>query len=214
MTWNDLGDMTRVTGHHIPTQGVNSTRKPMFKSVLNGFVQKRRLSFFSHSLIWDRSQNWPDLRSPISKFPDICFIDTVTDINRWKFQGNRSVGVALTSIQLFYEVKQASIQLFDESNAICHLTSLTESLTHAWHHRTKSSPSAVCAYLAIVWPLYSHGLYYIGSWFAHATVHWEGTKPMYKPPWEVPLADLTSYTDSPLSHHASAYDMLCDIFYL
>ena len=50
------------------------------------FVQTRSLSFFSHWLIMERSQNWPDLRSPISKFRDIRFIDTGTDINRWKFQ--------------------------------------------------------------------------------------------------------------------------------
>ena len=45
------------------------------------FVQKKRLSFFSHLLIMERSQNWPDLRSPISKFRDTRFIDTGTDIN-------------------------------------------------------------------------------------------------------------------------------------
>ena len=49
-------------------------------------------------------ENWPDPRSQISKFWDIHFIETVTCINRWQFQGNDSVGVALTSIQTFYEV--------------------------------------------------------------------------------------------------------------
>ena len=65
------------------------------------FVQKRRLSFFSHWLIMERSQNWPDLRSPIWKFRDIRFIDTGTDINRWKFQSDRSFGVGMTNIQSF-----------------------------------------------------------------------------------------------------------------
>ena len=46
------------------------------------FVQNRRFSIFSHRL-------------------DIHFIDTVTCINRWKFQGNHSVGVDLTSIPTF-----------------------------------------------------------------------------------------------------------------
>ena len=73
------------------------------------FVQKRRLSFFSPWLIMERSQNWPDIRSPISKFRYVCFIDTGADINRWKFQGNRSVGVALTSIQTFYEVRSLDV---------------------------------------------------------------------------------------------------------
>ena len=48
------------------------------------FVQKRRPSFFSHWLKMERSPNWHDLRSTISKFRDKHFIDTVTDINRWK----------------------------------------------------------------------------------------------------------------------------------
>ena len=49
------------------------------------FVQKRRLSFFSHWLKMERLQNWPDLRSPISKFRDVRVIDTGTNTNRWKF---------------------------------------------------------------------------------------------------------------------------------
>ena len=67
------------------------------------FVLKRRLSIFSH---WpmERSQNWPDLGSPISKSWDTHFVDIITDIDRWKFQGDRSVGVAMTSIQTFSEI--------------------------------------------------------------------------------------------------------------
>ena len=73
------------------------------------FVQNRRLSFFSHWLIMERSQNWPDLRSPISKFRDIYFIDTGTDINCWKFQGDLSFGVAMTNIQSFSEVRSLDV---------------------------------------------------------------------------------------------------------
>ena len=73
------------------------------------FVQKRRLSFFSHWLIMERSQNWPDLRPPISKFWDIHFIDTLACSNRCKIQGNRSVGVALRNIQTFYEVRSLDV---------------------------------------------------------------------------------------------------------
>ena len=57
----------------------------------------------------ERLQNWPDLRSRISKFWDIRFIDTGTDINRWKFQGDRSFGVAMTNIQSFSEVRSLDV---------------------------------------------------------------------------------------------------------
>ena len=66
------------------------------------FVQNRRLSFLSHCLVIKRSQNWPDLSSPISKFWDIHLIDTVTLINRWKFQGNHSVGEAWQLFKHFF----------------------------------------------------------------------------------------------------------------
>ena len=93
-----------VIGHNISTQGVNSTSNPMFESVLNVFCSKEAHFIFLllTYIIMERSQNWPDLRSPISKFWDIYFIDTVACSNRWKFQGNRSVGIALTNIQTFY----------------------------------------------------------------------------------------------------------------
>ena len=45
------------------------------------FFQKRHLSFFSHWLIMERSLNWPNIGTRISKFQDIHFIDTGTDIN-------------------------------------------------------------------------------------------------------------------------------------
>ena len=73
------------------------------------FVQKRRLSIFSHWLLsmYNRktSQNWPDLKSPISKLRDIHFIDTVMDIIRWKFLGDQSFFVSMISIQTFSEVR-------------------------------------------------------------------------------------------------------------
>ena len=66
------------------------------------FFPKKHLSFFSHWLIMERSQNWPDLESRISKFWDIHFIDTGTDINCWKFQGDQAFSVAMRSIQTFF----------------------------------------------------------------------------------------------------------------
>ena len=70
------------------------------------FLSKRDVFQFSPIGKSERSQNWSDLRSQIAKFWDIQFIDTTTCINCWKFQGNRSVGVALTRIQTFYEVSR------------------------------------------------------------------------------------------------------------
>ena len=53
----------------------------------------------------ERSQNWPDLRSPILNFQDIHFIATVTDINRCNFQWDQFFGVAVTWIQAFSELR-------------------------------------------------------------------------------------------------------------
>ena len=71
-------------------------------------VQNRRFSIFSHRLMMKGSQNWTDLRSPISKLWDIGFIDTVACINCWKVQDNRS-GVTLKFIQTFYEVRSLDV---------------------------------------------------------------------------------------------------------
>ena len=73
------------------------------------FVKKRRLSIFSRWLIMERSQNWPERRSPISEFWYINLIDAVTRINCWKFQGNRSVDVAMMRIHTFYEVRSLDV---------------------------------------------------------------------------------------------------------
>ena len=104
LSWSEmtLATWRGVTGRNIPTQDVKSTCNPMFESVSNGFLPKEApFIFLPLTIIMERSQNWPDLRSPISKFRYICFIDTGTNINHWKFQGNRSVSVALTSVQTF-----------------------------------------------------------------------------------------------------------------
>ena len=64
------------------------------------FAQKRRLSNFSLWLM-ERSQTLPDLGSPISNLQDHHFIDTVTDINFWRFQSDQWLGVAMTGVQSF-----------------------------------------------------------------------------------------------------------------
>ena len=51
----------------------------------------------------EKSQNGPDLESRISKFRDKNFIDIGTDTS-WKFQGDRTFGAAMTSIQTFPKV--------------------------------------------------------------------------------------------------------------
>ena len=79
---------------------------PMFQVVKNGFCRKEPpFNFLPFTLILDRSQNWPDLRSPISKFRDIYFKDAATHINWWKFHGDRLVGVAMMNIQAFSDVR-------------------------------------------------------------------------------------------------------------
>ena len=96
-----LGTWWGVSGSNLLIQGVNSICNPMFECL--EWVSSKTDAFqFSPIDLMGRSQNWPDLRSPISKFFDIHFIDTVACSNRWGFQGNRSVGVALTNIQTFF----------------------------------------------------------------------------------------------------------------
>ena len=102
MTWNDLGIMRReVTGLNFLIQDVNFSCNPIVRVFRMVFVQKRRLSIFSHRLIKERSQYRPGLGSPILKFWDIHFTDSLARINHGKFQGNRSIGEAMTSIQTF-----------------------------------------------------------------------------------------------------------------
>ena len=106
LSWPEmtLATWRGVTSHNLPTQGVNSTYNTMFESVSIGFRPKETPFIFFHGLIiTERSQNSPDHGSPISKFRDIHFVDTITDINRWKISiADRSFGVALTSIQTFW----------------------------------------------------------------------------------------------------------------
>ena len=90
LSWPKVTSVTwgGVIGLSFPIQGVKSSCNPMFESVLNSFCSKE--VFFILPSTLQMSHAWADLRSPISKFRDKHFIDTVTDINRWKFQ-KRSV---------------------------------------------------------------------------------------------------------------------------
>ena len=86
------------------------------------FGQKRRLSIFSHWLIMERSQNWTDLRSPISKFREIHFVYHYYNycihyvycvyccfISCSKLQSDQSLGVAVTGIETFNVVRSLDV---------------------------------------------------------------------------------------------------------
>ena len=88
MTWDDLGDISergvtlRVTGAIFGfSVSILPTSRCLRVSRM-AFVQNRRLSIFSHWIIIERPQNWPDLRSPISKFRDTRLIGFYTRFYR------------------------------------------------------------------------------------------------------------------------------------
>ena len=69
-----------------------------FRPVL---VVKTGSWFFPHWLIMGRSRNWPDLRSPISKFRDIQIAHTGTLTKAWREEIDRSKTLALAWLQTF-----------------------------------------------------------------------------------------------------------------
>ena len=60
---------------------------------------------FPHCFIMGRSQNWPDLRSQISKFRDIRIVGTNELLKSWKFQNILSTTMAVAVPQSFLEVR-------------------------------------------------------------------------------------------------------------
>ena len=96
-----------VTGHNIPPQGVNSTCKPVFESVSNGFLPKK--SPFIFLPLTYNGEVAKLTRPRVTKFRDIHFIDTGTDINCWMFQGDWAFGVAMMSIQTVSEVRSLDV---------------------------------------------------------------------------------------------------------
>ena len=97
-------DLEGATGRNIPTQGVKSTCNPMFESISIGFRPKQ-----TPFICVPFTYNGEYLGALISKFRDTHFIDIITKINRWKFQGGRSLGVPMTSIQTFSEVRSLGV---------------------------------------------------------------------------------------------------------
>ena len=107
LTW-PLGHMegSLVASFHFSVSSLPEVRcLRVFRMML---VQKRRQQIFSHWLIMKKMQNWPDLRSSIWKFRRINFIHAATHINLYNFQGDRSVGVAMTSI-LFSDLRSLDV---------------------------------------------------------------------------------------------------------
>ena len=80
MTWNDFGDMTGE-GSLVAIFRLRLSSLPVTRVFRMVFFQKRCLS---HWLIIERSQNWPDPGSWISKFRAIHFIDTSGDWYRYQ----------------------------------------------------------------------------------------------------------------------------------
>ena len=74
----DLVDVTRGHRSQYSDSGWQVYLYPDVWVFRIALVQKRRISFFSHRYIMERSQTWSDLRTSMSKFRGICFINTVT----------------------------------------------------------------------------------------------------------------------------------------
>ena len=105
----DLGDIARGHWSQYSDSGCQVYLSPDIWERFEWGSFKRGAFHFSHWLIMERSQNWSGLGSPISKFQDIYFIDTGTDINRWTFQGDWAFGVAIKSIQTLSEVRSLDV---------------------------------------------------------------------------------------------------------
>ena len=111
LSWPEMTSATwrGVIGHNILTQDVNSTCKPMFESVLNGFrANEAPFIFLPLTYNWEVAKlTWPKVTD--IKIPRYTFHRWGTDINRWKFQGDRLFGVAMTNIQTFSEVRSLDV---------------------------------------------------------------------------------------------------------
>ena len=87
-----------VTGRNIPNQGVKFICNPMIGSSSNGFRPKEA-PFIFLPLTYNgeiTKLTWPwvtDIKIP-------RFLDTATDINCWKFQGDRSLGYPWRAFKL------------------------------------------------------------------------------------------------------------------
>ena len=103
-----------VTGRNILIQSVNSTCHLMVECFEWVSSKRSAFQFSPNWLIMERSQAWPDLGSPILKSRDKKFIDSLTDINLVKFQGDRSLGVAMAIVRTFSEARTLDITWWPE----------------------------------------------------------------------------------------------------
>ena len=72
-------------------------------------MHKRRFWFFALYLIMGKSQNWPDPRSPKSKFRDIHFVGIDTLMLSQKFHIDPSKTIVPTRPQTFLEVRSLDL---------------------------------------------------------------------------------------------------------
>ena len=100
-------------GRNIPIQGVGSTCHPVFVSVSNGFRPKEVIFNFLPSTY----SAWRDRKIGLTlghryqnSGMSTLYVNTVTNINHWKFRGDWSLSVAMTtSIQNFPEVRSPDV---------------------------------------------------------------------------------------------------------
>ena len=114
MTWDDLDDINRGPPSLVTIFRFRVSSLPVARCsrvLKSGFCQKEAslnflpLTYNGEVTKLARSQV-TDNKIPRYRY---TFIDTVTRINHWKFQGDRSVGVAMTSIQPLSEVMSLDV---------------------------------------------------------------------------------------------------------
>ena len=125
ITWNDLGEneegsLVAIFRYMVSSLPVTRCKR-VFRMV---FVQ-----MFSH---YTYNGEFTKLTGPYvtgMKIPRWHFIDAVTHSNRWKFRGDRSVDVAMTSIQTFSEVRSfADLTFSDLGLKFLHVRKIYEHL--------------------------------------------------------------------------------------
>ena len=97
------GTWRGVIGCNCPIQGVKSNCNPMFANVEKN-VGPKEVPFNFLTLTYNgvvAKLTWP-LVNDIKIIRGYAVYRSFTHINRWKFQDDRSVGVAMTSIQTFF----------------------------------------------------------------------------------------------------------------
>ena len=99
-----------VTGCNFPIQGAKSTCNPMFECFEWLHPKESPFNFLPLTYNGDcRIDLALGHRCQNSKISILSIVLELRDINRWKFQGDRSVGVLMTSIQPFSVVRSFDV---------------------------------------------------------------------------------------------------------